>query len=59
MNTPAPISGDLFPAELVDLLGTARRVIDQHVNDHGDCADCGSIWPCQHAQRAEFALSAL
>ena len=59
METPALKSGDLFPPDLIHLLGTARRVIDQHVNDQGECADCGSIWPCQHAQRAEFALSAM
>jgi hypothetical protein len=59
MGTPVLKSGDFFPPELIHLLGTASRVIDQHVNDHGECADCGSIWPCHHAQLAEFALAAL
>ena len=59
METPALESRDLFPPELVHLLGTARRVIDQHVNNRGECAHCGSIWPCHHAQLAEFALAAL
>lgn len=59
MDTPTASSADLFPAELVHLLGTATRTIDQHVNNGGKCADCGSIWPCQLAQLAEFALAAL
>ena len=59
MNTIAPRSSELLPPELMLLLSTARRVIDEHVNDHGDCADCGSIWPCHHAQLAELALAAL
>jgi hypothetical protein len=59
MNTPTPSSGDFLPPELAHMLGTATRVIDQHVNDHGNCADCGSIWPCQRARLAELALAAL
>jgi len=59
MDTLALRSGDLLTPELMRLLGTAKRVIDQHVNDYGDCADGGSIWPCHHAQLAEFALAAL
>jgi hypothetical protein len=59
MNAPTPSPGDLFPPEFMHLLGTAQRVIDQHVNDDGSCAKCGSIWPCQRAQLAEFALAAL
>jgi hypothetical protein len=41
------------------LLGTARHVIDQHINDQGQCAECGSAWPCQRAQLAELVLGAL
>jgi hypothetical protein len=59
MDTPAASPADRFPAELVRLLSTARRVIDQHVNNYGTCADCGSTWPCQHAVLAEFALATL
>jgi len=57
-DTPVPNPGDFLPPVLVRLLGTARRVIDEHVNDHGNCAACGSCWPCQRARLAEFALSA-
>jgi hypothetical protein len=59
MDTPAPKAGDFFPPEFMHLLGTARRVIDQHVNVHGYCAVCGLIWPCQRAQLADFALAAV
>jgi len=56
---PTAGPADLFPPELVHLLGTAQHVIDQHVNDRGSCARCGSSWPCQRAQLAAFALGAL
>ncbi len=59
METPTPRPADFFPLEVVHLLGTARRVIDKHVDDCGCCADCGSSWPCQHAQLAEFTLATL
>lgn len=36
-----------------------RRTIDQHVNRHGNCADCGSNWPYQSAELAAFTLGAL
>jgi hypothetical protein len=56
-TTPGPV--DFFAPEVVHLLGTAREVIDQHVNDHGTCAECGLIWPCRRARLAESALAAL
>ncbi len=59
MDISIQTPGELFPAEVVHLLGTARRVIDQHVNDHGTCAECSSNWPCQPARLAESALATL
>lgn len=59
MDIPAPDPGNFLPPGLQQLLGTAQRVIDQHVNDQGSCAACGSHWPCQHAELAEFALGGL
>lgn len=59
MDSPTTMAPDFFPPEFVHLLGTARQVIDQHLNDHGTCASCGSAWPCQRARLAEFALGAL
>jgi hypothetical protein len=59
MTAPPARPADLFPPELVHLLGTARHVIDQHVNNYGNCADCGASWPCQRSQLAEFTLAVL
>jgi hypothetical protein len=50
---------DLFPPEVMLLLDTAKRVLDEHVDDAGTCTGCGSIWPCQHARLAECNLAAL
>ena len=57
MDTPTP--GGFLPPGLMNLLNTAQREIDRHVNDHGSCAACGSGWPCQRAALAEFALGVL
>ena len=59
MDTPPMSPAEFFPSELLDLLGTARQVIDRHLNDHGTCTDCGLIWPCQRARLAESALAAI
>lgn len=58
-RAPTPTPGDLFPPEVMQLLSTAQRVIDQHVSYDGNCAECGSIWPCQCARLAESALATL
>ena len=58
MNNP-PEPGGFLPPGLLQLLGTAQRVIDQHLNQDGRCAACGSAWPCQRAELAEFALGAV
>src|SRR5215469_1957629 len=59
MVAPTPSKDGFFPPELMHLLATAQRVIDEHVNAYGTCDCCGSVWPCQRAQLAEFALTAL
>lgn len=56
MATSAPKPGQAFPPELLRLLGTAKRVIDQHVIREGQCAACASPWPCRQAELAEFTL---
>jgi hypothetical protein len=43
----------------MSLLSTARRMIDLHVNNRGNCADCGGRWPCQRSRLAEFTLATL
>ena len=59
MVTPIPKPAEFFPPELLRLLGTAQRLIDQHVNRSGRCAACASRWPCRQAEMAEFALAVL
>lgn len=59
MDTRSTHPGDILPPELLRLLGTATKVIDQHVNRCGHCAACSSRWPCRQAELAELALSAL
>jgi hypothetical protein len=63
MKTPTAArtrtQSDQFPPEVMHLLGTARRVIDQHINDDGHCAECASTWPCRRARLAETALALL
>jgi predicted DNA-binding transcriptional regulator AlpA len=59
MDTYTPHQADLFPPEVVHLLGTARQLIDRHINDGGICAECGLSWPCQRAQLAELTLGTL
>jgi hypothetical protein len=57
-DTSAPNPGDFLSPELLRLLGTARQVIDEHVNDQGSCTACGLSWPYQRARQAELALGA-
>ena len=51
-------TGDLMP-ELAALLATATHEINQHTNDHGRCAGCGSVFPCDRALLAEHNLAVL
>lgn len=59
MDTTPASHTDLFPPELMHLIGTAQRVIDRHVDDYGRCAECRLTWPCQSARQADFVLAAL
>jgi len=54
-----PFPADYLPPELAQLLATARREIDQHVNDSGACVCCREQWPCQRASLAAFTLEAM
>ena len=49
---------DLFPAEFLRLLATAREELDQHVNDRGKCVMCRVSFPCERASLADLALRA-
>ncbi len=51
-----PSTGD-FPTELEILRGTAAVVLNEHTNDYGLCAVCGSAFPCERALLAEHNLA--
>lgn len=52
----APDTEHLSP-ELVAMLATAARVLDEHLNADGLCAVCGCAWPCERAVLAEHNLA--
>lgn len=52
-------AGADLPHPLMRLLKTAQQEIDRHVNNGGQCAACGSIFPCNRARLADLALSAM
>lgn len=59
-SVPATAPGmDYFPPELERLCSTATVVLNEHVNDAGLCAVCGSAWPCERVQFAEHNLAVL
>jgi len=49
---------DYFLPKFGQLLSTAASVINEHVDDQGLCAICGSAWPCERAVVAEHNLAA-
>jgi hypothetical protein len=49
----------ILPLPLVRHLATARHELDRHLNDHGLCSICGSVWPCERAVLADLALASL
>lgn len=49
---------DRFPLKLAQLISAAASVINEHVNDQGLCAICGSARPCERAVVAEHNLAA-
>lgn len=56
MTMPAT---DRFPPELTQLFELATSVINEHVNDQGLCAVCGSAGPRDRAVLAEHNLAVL
>jgi len=57
--TATVLGTDYLPPELELLSRTASAVLNEHLNDHGLCAVCGSAWPCERAQLAEHNLAVL
>ncbi len=53
--TPVPGTGTWLP-QLTRLRTVAIRMLNSHVSDRGQCAACGSDWPCGHAVLAEHNL---
>lgn len=49
---------DRFPLKLAQLISTTASVINEHVNDQGLYAICGSVRPCERAVVAEHNLGA-
>jgi len=47
------------PAELEQLSRLATLVLNEHVNDRGLCAVCGSSFPCESAVLAEHNVALL
>lgn len=56
--TPPPVD-DLFHSTVHQLSTIASQVLNEHVNDHGLCAVCGSAFPCGRAVLAEHNLASL
>lgn len=53
------LDSDYLSPELAQLLTTARRELDRHVNQDGTCPICGLSWPCEPVCLAAFTLGAL
>lgn len=45
---------DFLPPELRIIAG--NEVLNEHVDDLGLCAVCGSAWPCQFTELAQFGF---
>ena len=52
-----PVDG--VRAELAYLARLATDVLNEHVNDQGRCAVCGSAFPCESAVLAEHNVALL
>lgn len=52
-----PTEANGLVPELMALLALATRVINDHVDDGGLCAVCGSAFPCERAVLAEHNLA--
>jgi hypothetical protein len=48
-----------FSTGLERLAHLASVVLNEHVNDHGRCNDCGLTWPCERVLLAEHNLAVL
>jgi anti-sigma regulatory factor (Ser/Thr protein kinase) len=53
------VSEGAFLSEIADIMSAATEELKAHANDGGFCAACGSVFPCERATLAEFALGAV
>jgi hypothetical protein len=47
----------LLDTKMEELAQLASSVINEHINDHGVCAVCGSAFPCDRAVLDECNLA--
>ena len=57
-QAPEPVSTPVLE-DLGALSSLAVAVLNEHTNQAGLCAVCGSAWPCEQASLAEHNLAAL
>jgi hypothetical protein len=55
VNPQAP---EPVPPELEAMIALATQAINDHTDNAGLCAVCGSAWPCERAMLAEHNLAA-
>jgi hypothetical protein len=46
-------------AAFEQLMALATKVLSEHTNNHGRCAACGGVFPCERAVLAEHNLAAV
>lgn len=55
-NTPIAVV-NCRPAAMDMVLSLATTVLNEHTDDAGVCAVCGSAWPCQSVVLADHNLA--
>jgi len=58
-ETAPPLTGGTLPVELEVLSSLAVTVLNEHTDQAGRCAVCGSAWPCESVLLADHNLAML
>lgn len=58
-ETAPPLTGGNLPVGPEALSLLAVTVLNEHINQAGLCAVCGSAWPCESAVLADHNLATL
>lgn len=53
----SPQAPEPVPPELEAMIALATQALNDHIDDAGLCAVCGSAWPCERAVLAEHNLA--